>query len=278
MKNKILTIMLAFIMLFEATGLMVVAETPEQTVSIKTLAEYPLLNALNIVTDEFEEYDAAEDIVTRGEASIYLARLYNAEIDLNASAEYVDVEAHRPISPYIAFAQQMGLFENMDRRRFRPDDSITREELSIMACRILGFGAMYGTEADYYPNQYYLQAKQSEIFIGVSAGDVFTRGDFLKILVNILNADICRQVSFGSDRQFSTKSGDTLLKERFQVMKANGIVTGYGFINLHGNEEISAAKIAVSQELYSIDTAQETDYTEYVGHEVEYYLDFADEK
>lgn len=288
MRNKFLTMLIASVMLLETVGMNIYAEdTPEaksaeteikteRAESIKTSADYPLLKALNIVTDEFSEYDSAVEIVTRGEAAVYLARLYNIEIDLNTSAEYVDVEAHRAISPYIDFAQKMGLFDNMDRRRFRPDEAITRDELSIMACRILGFGGMYGTEEN-YPEQYYIQAERSKIFRGTSAGNTFARKDFLRILTNILNADICRQVSFGNDRDFSTKTGQSLLKERFQIIKAGGVVTGYGFVNLNGNEKIRDGKISVSQELYDIDITQETDYTAFVGHRVDFYLDFADE-
>lgn len=285
MKIKFLTILIAFVMLFETIGAVAYAEEAvkteaekptERTESIKDSEDYPLLNTLRIVMGEFSDYDSAADIVTRGEAAVYLARLYHVEIDLNASAAYVDVEAHRAISPYIDFAQKMGMFDNMDRRRFRPDEAITRNELAIMACRVLGFGAMYGTEEN-YPAQYYTQAERSKIFRGVSAENTFTRKEFLRILTNILNADMCLQTSFGDEGTFSVKSGQSLLKERFQVTKASGIVTGCGFVNLNGNEKIRDGKISISQELYDIDFAQETDYTAFVGHMVEFYLDIADE-
>lgn len=284
MKNKILTIFVALVMMLEMSAAVTYAEelsestasetvvNTEYTGNVKELPEYPLLNALGIITGEFKEFN--HEFVTRAEAAVCLARMYNKEIDLNASAEYVDVEAYRDDSPYIDFAQKKGLFTKMDRRRFRPDEPITRDELSIMLGRILGYGYVYDNAVG-YPNIYYEQAEQSKLFKGTSAGDRIIPEEFVKVLVNTLNAEVCIPKIVGNETGIET--GSNLMRENFDVIKAKGVVTGYGFINLAGNDEIGTGKIAVLRESYNIDIEQDKDYTDFIGHTVNYFIDSSDD-
>ncbi|MDN5347746.1 MAG: hypothetical protein PWP65_1310 [Clostridia bacterium] len=77
-----------------------------------------------------------ERAITRAEVSALLVRALNLPVATD-STTFKDVDGNEWYANYIAAAAQAGLFKGYEDNTFRPDKSITREELATILVRVL---------------------------------------------------------------------------------------------------------------------------------------------
>ncbi|NOU66482.1 glycoside hydrolase [Paenibacillus sp. LMG 31461] len=105
----------------------------------KHWAQADVLNAANrgwmlgTAADTF----APDAALTRAEAATIIVRVLGLESAAAASAAFKDVPATHWASQSIGIAQQNGLMQGISNDRFAPDQSMTREQMSVLLSRAL---------------------------------------------------------------------------------------------------------------------------------------------
>ncbi|BFH67488.1 hypothetical protein J27TS7_50660 [Paenibacillus dendritiformis] len=85
--------------------------------------------------------------ITRAQFATLLARSLGLQGDAGAAAGYRDVSTSGKLAPYIGAATKAGIIGGFEDRTFRPNESITREQMAIMLVRAMDY-AGYAVTAD----------------------------------------------------------------------------------------------------------------------------------
>lgn len=73
--------------------------------------------------------------ITRGEFAMYIVRGLGLAGDRQSAAKYKDVSSSSALAPYIGAATRAGIVKGMTDGTFKPDNPITREEITAMMVR-----------------------------------------------------------------------------------------------------------------------------------------------
>lgn len=183
MNRKITALVLCFIMLFSLVTI-VSAETSEDDAA-------KLLGVLGIMNGDKSGNLNLDKEVTRAEFSKMLvaSSAYKDKISKEAvSTGFSDVSSDHWAAPYIRVASENKWIYGYLDGRFGPSNTIKLEEAATMLLRVLGYTSsdMVGI----YPNAQLALYRALKLDEGVLAekGENVTRGDCLKLFVNLLNA------------------------------------------------------------------------------------------
>ncbi len=75
--------------------------------------------------------------MSRGMFVTVLGRMANADLSSNSPSPFSDVRAGAYYAPYVNWAVQKGIVKGVSPKLFKPDDSVTREQIILMLSRFL---------------------------------------------------------------------------------------------------------------------------------------------
>lgn len=238
------------------------------------------------VLDITEDPEIIEGTVTREEFVVAAAKAMNIDIeagDANASV-YSDVDERANSANAIAVMTDCGYVSGNGNGEFLPYDDLLFEDAICIAVNILGYKNYCMVDGG-YPTGYTKWARRLSLLSGVegTSGEPIKYREAVKLLYNVLNADVCKLIGYVYDGSVLSEShnisdGTTLLRDTRNVYKSEGIVTANYITGLlssdtelsDGQLEIDNVKYDVSE--YSIQYGEINALSSMLGYEVEYYF------
>lgn len=236
-----------------------------------------LLSVLEIGDIQEDYNEALNTAVSRGEAVDAVMRCVIGGGITVSEAPYSDVSPGASYAPAVASAKAMGILSPGG--SFRPDDTVTFEELSKIAVSAAG----YAPEAEKnggYPIGYTGTAVRLGLLkgAGTQSGEI-NSADFAVIISNLLKCSPMVQKNYGTFSRCEILDDTDFLREVFDLEKIRGTVvktqitsTDSGKYCHDGYAEIEAS----GRENMLID-CRDTDMSEFLGRSVDIYYKTADD-
>ena len=189
--KKILSLVLAMLMIFSMVPAVFAAETSES--DYQAAIEY--LKAIDVYKGT-SEGDAADELVERNQMALFTSRMVTGrtddaywETDANDSG-FTDVDALRAdVLGAVCYAKQQGIVNGIGGSEFAPYDNVTYRDAIVMIVRALGFN--YPDSG--YPWSYINKARELRVLDGIT-GVSYTaevkREVIAQLLYNAINAEI----------------------------------------------------------------------------------------
>ena len=241
-----------------------VTETSLGTFSdANVLRAFRLLNYLDIISEN--EKDFEEDaVITRGYAVSAFAAMFAGSRSTGAAESFSDVPLDYAYAAGVYQALEFGLLDNSE-SKFYPNKNASYEDAAAWALKALNFDVTLSGK------QPLAVAIEMGIFKGVGiSGNSITKGQFLKILENALNADLVNMNMSGSGFNYKVDNTKTYLSEKYNVYLQDGIVTGYKYSSIYGDIDLKADEVEINRAIYKVDEELSVDY---VGYSVSCYVD-----
>ena len=230
-----------------------------------------LLTKIGVVDNTDLQRDEKE-LVTRAEFAMLAVRLRGWEkvaYEQNQNRYFYDVDPEYYETRYINLAASTGLMDAVEAGYFVPAKAITLDDAVKTLVNVLGYGAVAkarGGETE----DYVLIASQKGILEGVNTkADALTRGDIYRMMINTLEVDILKEITFGEKIEYNSIKNENLLSEYHCVYSSEGIITANRISALNADEKRAGnEKIMINNTLY---TAKEVASHELLGYNVKYY-------
>ncbi|MBQ5887095.1 MAG: S-layer homology domain-containing protein [Clostridia bacterium] len=189
--KKILSLVLAMLMIFSMVPAVFAAETSES--DYQAAIEY--LKAIELYKGTTDG-DAADELVERYQMALFTARMVTGrvdkaywETDANDS-DFTDLEAlNAEALGGVCYAAQQGIVNGIGGNEFAPFDNVTYRDAIVMIVRALGFN--YPDSG--YPWSYVNKARELGVLDGIT-GVSYTaevkREVIAQLLYNAINAEI----------------------------------------------------------------------------------------
>ena len=279
-KNRIAVILLSFILTFAEINKVcfafpsVLDDVPEKQIlvtgtSLGTFSDenvhraFKLLNYLDIISEEEKDFEE-EAVVSRGYAVSAFAAMFAGSRSTGAAASFSDVPLDYAYAAGVYQALEFGILDNSE-SKFYPNKNASYEDAAAWALKALNFDVTLSGK------QPLAVAIEMGIFKGVGiSGNSITKGQFLKILENALNADLVNMNMSGSGFSYKVDNTKTYLSEKYNVYLQDGIVTGYKYSSIYGDIDLKADEVEINRAIYKVDEELSVDY---VGYSVSCYVD-----
>lgn len=264
MRNRIINLCLAAIMLFSCFGSAYAAGNAE---SIEEAFEkkYEILTGLEIlnpvpdgeyVSGEYKDYQIFKSV----SKSEFINYLCNMSGDYGYSSQQSD-EA-------IATAEGMGIISPGQNDLNKP---LCYEEAVTMLVRLMDY-KLPAEQAGGFPTGYIALAQNIGILKGVSAtyGESLNYMDVVNLLYNALNC-VCAKIDYFSDNGnvvYKNESDVTFLYQFRKLYRVDGVIDTTDTSELRSGTTTSKGKIMIDGYIY----ATQNDYSDYLGMKCECYV------
>lgn len=227
------------------------------------LRAFRLLNYTGIISENEKDFEEDAD-VTRGYAvSAFAAMLAGSRAEGSAET-FSDVPQNHVYAAGINQALEYGILDNSV-SKFYPNKNASYDDVAVWALKALKFDVTLSNKKPL------TVANEMGIFKGVgSTGSSITKGKFLRILENALNADLVDMNMSGDGFTYKVDNTKTYLGERYNVYLQEGIVTGYKYSSIYGDIELEDGEVQINRATYKISEELSVDY---VGYNVSCYVD-----
>ncbi len=246
MNKSILSLVLAFVMVFSAFVAVIPAMAEGETAELPPSLEY--MNAIGVLKAVRSDFPLSDkESTTRAEFTASVAKMLNCVSTVQENAVYADVPADHEFASEISFAKTLGLIS--DAENFNPDNPITYTQ----AIKILICAMGYGEKAELtggYPTAYLKFANDLDLIEGIySAGDdVLSHEDSIILIFNAVCTDIAEQTSFGSNIEYTSTEGKNILSVYHKIYIAEGVVDANEFSALeNASDTASESCIEISK-------------------------------
>lgn len=175
--------------------------------------------------------------------------------EILASKENVfnDVSDSHWASEAISYIKEKGIIEGKTEKLYKPDDSLTRAELSAIICRMLNLGNentqnLYKDTTGHWAEKYILSISKLGIVEGYGNGlfkpdKNVTRAEVAKIISKAIKLTD-RQYDEKAIQQFSDVSSKHWAIEYINELARKGIITGYSDGSYKAERNVTRAEIA----------------------------------
>ncbi|WP_066633967.1 S-layer homology domain-containing protein [Desulfolucanica intricata] len=190
------------------------------------------LAALGIATGYEDGSIQPEKTITRAEFAAIVVRELNLGDNFTAAdTKFTDVSADSHwAGGYINVAVGQGILKGYPDGTFKPDAPVTYAEAATMLVRMLGYSP--AVDENNWPASYISRAASIGITNGVrvSANDAALRGDVMMMAANSLDANIMKQVGWGTEVRYEVMDGSNGNKEE-------SILTEYWDIDVYDDKD-----------------------------------------
>ena len=265
--NKIVSCILAFMLLAANFTIGVYAETPKTTNDDYRQYEARVLHDLGIIDADMQ----TEQNMSRAEFAGIFTKFMNVNADTAVTMEDVaDVENEYVYAPSIRLMLDRGYMSLDEKKNFFPGSAVTYADAAMALVKALGYEpyvSAKGINAYGYINC----AMQIDIKLaGKSDKDALTYGDVIHLLFSALEVSILEPKTYSSEKiEYTNRTGKTPLSAWRDIYVTQGIL--YNFEN--GTASISVSSIGekcvrIGNEIYSIG---EVNAAEFLGYAVKGY-------
>jgi len=261
MKNRILTLIIAIIMLIPSGAGAALKGTECEK-------EAGLLAAIGVIDENAINSMDETRMVTRKEFAEYLVKAAGI-IPISEQTRFSDYTAEGAVSNAVV----SGIISGHDDGSFKPGNTILVAEAVKMTVEAMKLDILM-TSKD-YPVAYMNVASERKLMKNVNgyADAGMTVSDTVHLLYNMLNASIPSAGNNLSEIVFDDSV--TLLSERFDIKKASGVVTGNEHTRLTLKEGVTEGYVEINNTVYSTGSTNAGDY---LGYKVDYYYNSGDEE
>ncbi|OQB12676.1 MAG: Surface layer protein precursor [Firmicutes bacterium ADurb.Bin193] len=233
-----------------------------------------LLTALNIMMPNSDGTFKPDATVTRAEftSAVVIAYGMAEEAATKVATKYSDVTADHPASGAINIATGKGFIDGNGDGTFKPDDPILYEQAATMLVKMLGYD-VYAQQLGGYPAGYVMLAAEKGIArkSGAVQGMPVTRGTCAQLIYNALHTDIMIQVGYGSSTTYRITPGKTLMTERMEIYKDNGVLSATEDTMLtRADSTLRKNEIEISGSVYKI---KNPNLRSFLGYDVIFYYE-----
>lgn len=211
---------------------------------------------------------------TKYEPKLYLSRgdfcaLFYRIMGTEGASEnpFTDVAADYYNRQAISWMYENGLISLNEDKLFRPYEYITTQEAAAIGVRLLGYEVLAQKKGG-WPNGYMIAAHELDLFDGINAGRVITRGEIAKFLYNFVHADYL-------DVDVVTSQGVKYIKKNGITSQGKGIYTDRGIVSATPITGLKVIETGLNKKSVMIDgerfDGSSTAAASLLGYEVDYY-------
>lgn len=226
---------------------------------------------------EAGEIGNADDALSRAEFTELALRAMGIDASMvNATGSgFVDVPDTHPYAGVVKQARELGVVEGNGYTLFYPDDNISYQEAAKILVAVAGYHWRLPNDS---LTSFMAMANQLGIMreTGTLDYSIAARRDVLyKMLENTLDVEVLKQIGYGSEETFETKSGQTVMSEYLKVGKYKGIVTATPSTSYNGPSNLKDGQIEIDSAVYTYSVSR-SQVDALLGYQVTYYVDISD--
>lgn len=260
-----------FCMLLSMFGTAFAYNVPEDVAGTVYEESAELLGALGIMVGDDDGEFRPNDTIIRSEfakIAVHALGLEDVAETSKEASNFPDVVEGHWATGYINVAANQGIIVGDDVGTFRPDDKITYAEAVTILVRVLGHEPSALTKGA-FPTGYLVVGNEIGITKGVSAsaGAEINRGGVARMTYNALTIKLMERTGFGNDVSYEVVD-KTLLADKLNVQKSNGLVQANGHTSLTGNSSLKKNEVNIGGEVYKLG---DTNADKLLGHHVTFY-------
>lgn len=219
----------------------------------KYLNAAKLITQTDVITPETSSSFEPMNLVTRGEAAQYSARLMRLS-EASYSGTFADVSSDHKYAGYIQAALNAGIISAGD--NFRPDDYVTKEEFLAMMLRVSGYSKRmeFSYQKLAWPGNVLAEADKLKLTDGTEIQSYVNRQDAALVMYNLLLTPPFDVESYtaegGKPEGKYSKSDETYLKKMFDWDLTEGVVTADACSDLSGELDFDAKRLKIGTDDY----------------------------
>lgn len=221
MCKKIISILLCLCIL---SGFVTVASA---STTVK-MDKYEIVDILKTLGMLSSDYDAVtidwQKPMTRAEFAYHAANVLKRDHAKSEKLYFYDVSKQHWASPSISTLVECELLEVGQDKKFNPNDNITREDVTKIMLKALGY------RFDFNANEYIDMngiANSIGITNNISNVEQLTFADVLFMLYNTLNAEVLEISGISNNAGMYKSSGKTYLEKEYSISFRKGVVEGF---------------------------------------------------
>lgn len=234
--------------------------------------EIGVLSAISVLAGDPEGTFRPGDSISRAEMAAIIVRIYGLESNVIPSAtQFDDVPADHWASGYVNIASSLGVINGDGNGTFRPDDKVKYNEAVKMLVCVLGYG-MHAQESGGWPAGYLVQATSLGVDEDVinQSGEA-SRETVAKLVYNTIDLEYLEKVGYGTDEQWVSVVGRTLLSEKMKVSKIEDVVSETYTASFMGEGSLKENEVRIGKEKFLLG---DSDISKYIGYPVIAYAKF----
>ena len=188
-----------------------------------------------------------ESTVTRAQFAEVVANLshYNGAPS-GENPYYTDVPSDHEYFSYIQYVTKNFMMNGIGNYLFAPDENISQIQALTVMLKILGYADIAQIQGGYPTGYISLGSKINLVSGSVGTGnDPITVGQLTELIYNTLCSDVVEALPAGDSLDYNTKSGRTLLYDRFSVIVHTGLITASEQTSLYAPEGEGRSYMAV---------------------------------
>ncbi len=278
--KKVMSLIIASIMMLQVAAFAAPAPADVEGKSYEDAAK--LLSALEIMVGDGNSFNGENNINRAEYTKIMVVAAGHASIvsGYKAKGVFTDVPVNEWYAPYVEFGKDMGAINGMGDGTFAPTENVTGEQAVKMMVSTIGYG-LRAEENGGYPAGYMAVAQDIGALKGLTNIDFtapMTRGQAAILCANILDIDVMKKVSSGDVEKWEAKAGVTLLTDKFNTYKLEGLVSANSATSLWevGSLKDGEVEITAKGTKYKL-LVGETDIDKQLGASVKAYYTYDDE-
>ncbi len=211
--------------------------------------------------------------LTRGEAALYMAETMNyAKNSSEAVQVFLDVPRSHSSFGAVWYLKSIGVISDSENKKFRPDDTVTKNELIKMATVALGY-EQYASIKGGYPYGYISAASKLKLLTKTDNDSVITKGELFSLLYNMLFATVIDVTSVSYDKEgdvaVNYKENGLLIAKAYRLTAHKGQIRATNYASIYGDATSKEDMVNIDGKLYY--SAVKIPLA-YIGKEVDYYL------
>ena len=245
--KRIVTLILALCLVLTSAVFSAGPEDVQEKGLIRKLRE---LSCLGILYDMSSGGNfRPDDVVTRGEAALYMTQLLGLSTDLYRGEKTIFSDVTEETENYAAIyaAATNQIISGYPDGTFRPDEAIVSEEvIKILVCA-LGYQQLAELQGG-YPSGYLFQAADIQLMKGVecTAGEALQRKKLAVLLYNALHTPLLVANGYSEEGAYmSTEETRTILTERLNCQYGKGVVTANSYTGLYEAQGVGSGYVKI---------------------------------
>lgn len=270
--KKVFALLLAVVFVFSSFAQAFAYQPPSDVIGSDIEDIATVLGGLNVMvgdgdTGNFE----GDNAIKRSEfAKVAVAAIGLTDLANNSSwaTHFPDVVSNHWANGFINVATTQKMVFGDSEGTFRPDDKISVSEALAIVVRMLGYEPSAQSKGG-WPIGYSIVANELGLTKGVSFSNSseVKRSEVAKLVYNALEVNLMEQVNFGGNNEYQVVD-KTILKDKLEVEKKYGTVTGNYFTKLDDKAGLKKDEVQIDDTIYKTD---DLDAGQMLGQKVIYY-------
>lgn len=234
---------------------------------------FGLLSGLSVISENSDEF-AIDKPISRGRFAKLIAdcmkQKFDAGYDANEQSGFLDVEVNHEYYKEISYLKSAGLLNGDGSGYFRPDDSITFDEVKHLMLVMLGYCDYIQMNGGFPGGDYKAMSKAAIKYNGSKDN---TCRSLLPLIVKCLEGKVSAYDKMSVDSIYYTNENTINgLEMYFDVRKDKGVLQACGAESIIADKDIGKGRAVIDHVVYNCKPEPDI----YIGASVEFYYKISD--